>query len=393
MTGRRTFAGTWWGKAWIEALESRARLDPNRLPRGRTYARHDHVLDMTVEPGMLRAVVAGRRPTPYRVTVRIRTFDGAEWERLLGAIASKAAHAAALLDGDLEPGIVADAAAAGVELFPTAGELVPRCSCPDWADPCKHSAAVCYLMADRLDADPFNLLLLRGKGREEVLASLRALRAAAAPPAEQAARQSKPSTMTARDAWRRVPGDLPAVPPPPRRAARPAPWPVDPPLGSGLDAAGLAALAADAVVRAWAMAVGEGRSGLDLDEAADLARRADAAMGTPHWQDLVIRSGLDGRELARRAMAFRAGGAAGVKAASEAPWTPGARVMAEARERLVDAGIAPTRLHVDRNAIVWGDERVRLGHDGRWWPFTKQSGRWELAGPPVDEVDDLLSSQ
>jgi hypothetical protein len=245
-------------------------------------------------------------------------------------------------------------------------------------------------MADRLDSDPFDLLLMRGKGREEVLASLRALRAAAAPLAERAATRSQPSTITARDAWRRVPGDLPAVPPPPRRAARPAPWPVDPPPGSGLDAAGLVALAADAVVRAWAMAVGEGRSGLDLEEAADLARRADAALGTPYWQDLVSRSGIDGRELARRAMAYRAGGVAGVKAASEAPWTPGARVMAEARERLMDAGVARSRVRIDHNAVVWGDTRVRLGHDGRWWRFAKLGGRWELTGPPADEIDDLV---
>ncbi|MDZ7732555.1 MAG: SWIM zinc finger family protein [Acidimicrobiia bacterium] len=90
---------------------------------------------------------------------------------------SRAAHAAALLDGDLEPGIVERPRAAGVELLPDAGHLQPRCSCPDWADPCKHAAAVCYLVADELDADPFALLELRGRRRDDVLAALRRRRA------------------------------------------------------------------------------------------------------------------------------------------------------------------------------------------------------------------------
>jgi hypothetical protein len=64
--------------------------------------------------------------------------------------------------------------------------------------------------------------------------------------------------------------------------------------------------------------------------------------------------------------------------------------MAEARGRLVAAGVATSRLRVDRNALIWGDARVRLGHDGRWWRFIKQRGRWHLSDPPADDVDDLV---
>lgn len=387
--GRRTFGNTWWGKAWIEALETRARLDPNRLPRGRTYARHDRVWEMTVEPGVLEAPVQGSRRVPYRVTIRIRTFTEDEWERVLRAIAAKAAHAAALLDGDMDPGIVADARAAGVELFPTAGELVPRCSCPDWADPCKHSAAVCYLMADRLDDEPFDLLLLRGRERGEVLAGLRALRSRAGPSRSATAPPIRETTMTARAAWQRTPGPLPAVPPPTRRPVPPAPWPVDPRPDSQLDGTGLMALASDSVERAWQMTTGEGGSGLALDEATDLARRAESVLGTPHWEALAARSGVPGRELVRLAVAWRFGRAAGVKAAAEAPWKPDPRAMAEARQRLVTSGVPSSQLRVDRNALIWGDTRVRLGHDGRWWRFTKRGGRWELSSRPADDADDL----
>ena len=170
---RTTFGSTWWGRAWVEALEHRARLDPNRLPRGRSYARWNMVSRLEVGRGEVRAVVQGSRAQPYAVRVRVRQFGDDEWEQVFAAIASRAANAAALLDGELEPGVAEAAAAAGVDLLPGAGELQPRCSCPDWADPCKHSAAVCYLVADQLDADPFALFLLRGRDREQVMAGVR----------------------------------------------------------------------------------------------------------------------------------------------------------------------------------------------------------------------------
>ncbi|MDQ6716518.1 MAG: SWIM zinc finger family protein, partial [Actinomycetota bacterium] len=177
---RRVFGQTWWGKAWVDALEQRARLDPNRLPRGRAYARRGSVGPLAVQPGEIRASVRGSRVTPYIVQVRVRVFEDKEWERLLDAIAAKAAHTAALLDGELPPDVVADAAEVGVDLLPVAGEVGPRCSCPDWADPCKHAAAVVYLVADMLDEDPFSLLLLRGRTRDEVLAALRQRRSSSA---------------------------------------------------------------------------------------------------------------------------------------------------------------------------------------------------------------------
>src|SRR5579859_2618940 len=209
---RRAFGGTWWGRAWIDALEQRARLDPNRLPRGRTYARRGRVGTLTVEPGMVKAAVHGSRVTPYLVHVRVRVFDEQEWDRLIDAIAGRAAHTAALLDGDLLPEVVADAASAGVDLLPGAGEVGPRCSCPDWANPCKHAAAVAYLVADVLDDDPFALLLLRGRTREEVLAALR-LRRAGGQVAVAIDASAADRGVTAREAYSaRDQASLPAVP-------------------------------------------------------------------------------------------------------------------------------------------------------------------------------------
>ncbi|MHB1853670.1 MAG: SWIM zinc finger family protein, partial [Acidimicrobiales bacterium] len=180
---RRGFGRTEWGAAWVEALETRARLDPNRLPRGRTYARWGHVGALAVSAGSVEAAVSGSRAQPYRVRIRVRVLSAKEWEALLDVVAAQVGHAAALLDGVLAPELLDDARDAGLDLLPGPGDLQPRCSCPDWADPCKHSAAVCYLVADALDSDPFDLLLLRGRSREEVMAALRARRAVGAGPA------------------------------------------------------------------------------------------------------------------------------------------------------------------------------------------------------------------
>jgi uncharacterized Zn finger protein len=178
---RRPFGATWWGRAWLEALEHRARLDPGRLSRGRSYARRGSVLELTVSPGSVDAVVQGSRVTPYQVTVRIRAFSSAEWDAVLEVVSSQIGRVAALLDGELPPEVVDDVRAAGLDLLPGAGEVLTNCSCPDFAVPCKHSAAVCYLVTDALDDDPFALLLLRGRRKDELLNTLRSRRTGPSP--------------------------------------------------------------------------------------------------------------------------------------------------------------------------------------------------------------------
>ena len=187
-------AHTWWGRAWVDALEQRARLDPNRLPRGRDYAREGAVGELVLAPGEARAQVQGRRMSPYDVRVRVRRFTDDEWDQVLDAICAQLGRAAAMLDGELPPQVAGDVASAGLDLLPGAGEVGPRCTCPDDADPCKHSAAVCYLVADALDAVPFTVLLLRGRTRDEVLAGLRARRRRVA-----AARPGTPGPADGRD--------------------------------------------------------------------------------------------------------------------------------------------------------------------------------------------------
>jgi uncharacterized Zn finger protein len=382
---RRSFGATWWGRAWVEALEHRARLDPNRLPRGRTYARHGRVGLLTVEPGAVRAAVSGSRAKPYIVHVRVRQLTDAEWDLVLDAIAARAAHTAALLDGELPPEVVADAVSAGVELLPVAGEVGPRCSCPDWADPCKHSAAVVYLMAEVLDNDQFALLLLRGRSREAVLSGLRQRRA-------RGAAGPRPAVVTvdggvvARDAYARQPAALPLVPLPPRAPGAPVPLAVDPPPSSGVSGTDLVALAADAAARAWDWCVGEGDGGLGLDPALDAVRRAAAVTAGPGgFGEMARRVGVRPTELGRQVAAWRAGGADGLRVLDET-WSPDADALDEGRAAISPLG----SVRVRANRVGAGDVELRLGRGGCWYRFERAGRRWELAAGPSADPASLV---
>ena len=400
------FGRTWWGRAWLEALEQRARLDPDRLPRGRDYARSGTVGELTLAPGEARARVQGRKTEPYEVRIRVRRFTDDEWDRVLAAISARLGHAAALLDGELPPEIARDAAAAGLDLLPGGGELGPRCSCPDDADPCKHSAAACYLITDALDTDPFALFLLRGRTRDQVLAGIRARRrgtvsARAAGPGTEAGDHADAGAdegVDARTAFGAPESALPipSVPLPPRRPGTPAALPVDPPpWRSGLRE-DLVELAADAASRAWEMAVGlSADAWLSLDADADLARRAGRALGTPAFGALAARSGVGERDLARHALAWRQGGLTGLDSL-HAEWDPvaddpdAARLLTAARSAL-RAKTGAAQADVQRNRVTAGRLQLRLGRDLRWYPYARSDGGWEPSGTPEADPAGALT--
>jgi uncharacterized Zn finger protein len=398
---------TWWGRAWVDALEQRAQLDPNRLPRGKDYARTGAVGELALAPGEARAQVQGRKRLPYDIRIRVRRFTDDEWGRVLDLISAQLGRAAAMLDGDLPPDIAEDVAAAGLDLLPGAGEIGPRCSCPDDADPCKHAAAVCYLVADALDADPFVVLLLRGRTRGEVLAGLRLRRRgtdlfrATAPEAEaadskqadgaEADEAARDRGVDARTVLAAVPpsGPIPVPPLPPKRAGHPAALPVDPPSWRSGLRDDLRALASDAAQRAWQLAVGlDADAGMSLDADADLARRAERTLGTPAFSALAERSGIDGHELARRGLAWRHGGPGGLELL-HVEWDPdndaadAADLLKAARVALRDA--SGTTVRLARNRITAGRAQLRLGRDLLWYPYSRSDDDWEPAGPPQSD--------
>jgi len=170
------FAKSWWADRWIAALERL--VDSGRLARGRSYARKGQVLEINIEPGKVSARVQGSRPTPYKIAISVGQLTNQEWERVLTALAGQAIFAASLLNGEMPRDVETAFKAAKVSLFPeTRHDLTTTCSCPDAANPCKHLAAVFYLLGERFDQDPFLIFRLRGRTREEVLSALRARRA------------------------------------------------------------------------------------------------------------------------------------------------------------------------------------------------------------------------
>ncbi|UQA96080.1 SWIM zinc finger family protein [Streptomyces halobius] len=453
-TGARgLFAASWWGSAWLDALETTA-LDSARLARGRAYARDGHVDTINITPGRIIATVRGSRPRPYSAEVRLAPLTDAEWDRLLDAIAAEPAQLTALLAKKL-PNALAEGE---VRLLPGPGDLVPRCSCPDSGWPCKHAAALCFQVARLLDADPFVLLLMRGRGERELLDELSrrnathtaresrghalvspspgaagsapgAARAATGHPGGQApdalsgaspGEHATPTTPTshgvlAREALADRP--RPPLPPPlpaPRQAGRP---PALPDAGGlPLDPAALEFLAADAAARAHACvaAAGSPASGGERPsvpspfpalppwgDAIRLAATAHPTAGLTSttralFRDLAAATGRTPTDVARAVAAWRQGGPEGL-ALLESTWNPPAGDFDRARGALLAADLPALRPRHNHLTAPDRGIQLRYGHDNRWYPYESEPGAedWWPTGPadpdPVGALTTLLA--
>jgi uncharacterized Zn finger protein len=166
------FGRNWWARRWIHAMEKL--MDGRRLSRGQDYASQGQVLSMGEIKNGVAATVQGSRVKPYRVTIQVMPLKAEEWEKALDVLAEQAVYAAKLLAGEMPENIEDAFQSAGLSLFPERpGDLVTQCSCPDWANPCKHVAAAHYILGDRFDEDPFLLFRMRGRSKEQVLEGLR----------------------------------------------------------------------------------------------------------------------------------------------------------------------------------------------------------------------------
>jgi hypothetical protein len=167
----------WWSRRFIAVLESYGMS--GRLQRGRSYARRGQVLEFKLATGKVAARVQGSRPSPYKVTITVLPLTTAQWREVESRLAAQALFRARLLAGEMPAEIEQVFADAGTPLFPRSSrDLEMNCSCPDWEVPCKHLAAVCYVLAEAFDDDPFAMLAWRGKGRDDLLTALRGKTAA-----------------------------------------------------------------------------------------------------------------------------------------------------------------------------------------------------------------------
>lgn len=218
LTGR-TIATTFWGQAWCRNLESYSDF-ANRLPRGRSYVRNGAVLDLQIAPGEITALVQGS--SLYRIAFRISPLSAERWQAFKMRCAGRVTNLLDLLQGRLSPEIMAEIAAHETGLFPAPGEMKFDCSCPDWADMCKHVAAVLYGIGARLDHDPALFFTLRGVDMQELVAGASA--AATAPLAGQDTTGALAADTDLAEIFG-VELDTTAVPAPSGRKARSTPTP------------------------------------------------------------------------------------------------------------------------------------------------------------------------
>ena len=163
----RTIARSFWGQAWCANLERYSDYE-NRLPRGRSYVRNGSVLDLQIGKGEVTAMVAGSNL--YNIKIAIAPVKGARWKGICRDCAGTIDSLVELLQGRLAKAVMDRVSRQGDGLFPAPGEIKLSCSCPDWADMCKHVAAALYGVGARLDEKPELLFVLRGVDENELIA-------------------------------------------------------------------------------------------------------------------------------------------------------------------------------------------------------------------------------
>ncbi|MEB8341151.1 SWIM zinc finger family protein [Streptomyces endophyticus] len=396
----RAFAQTWWGQAWLKALEDTA-LDTAQLKAGRRLARAGAVGAVSVLPGRITAVVEDRGGATHRSDVLLQCLDEDEWDAFLTMAAARAGHIAALLDRDMPPHLVEDASASGVELLPGIGDLEPRCDCDAW-DHCAHTSALSYQLARLLDQDPFVLLLLRGRGERALLDELQVRSTVRAEPeAPRGDREAEGVDAAEAYASAIVLPPLPGPPPLPDEPGLPPSLDTEtpPPAGTDVDALGfLGAQAAAEAHRLLADALPPGHEQRaappEMTVRQDAVRLASASPVQHIRARLAEVGGRDREGLTLAVRAWEYGGAAALDVLDE-EWAPDAEGLARARAVLDaawDDGERPAlKAARGRWSTADGQAQLRLGRDGRWWPYRKQSGRWAPAGPAASDPASALA--
>lgn len=211
---RGAFASKWWGKRWIETLEG-FNIGA-RLSRGRSYARKGQVAELDIEKGQVQAKVQGTRSRPYRVTIQFETFSSNQWQQIIDELVEQPIYTAQLLGGEMPIDIEEIFIKTGITLFPQKRyDMETDCNCPDWSNPCKHIAAVLYLMAETFDRDPFLLFKLRGMERDTFLQALKHSNAETSDPEDKDVNiEPEPLPLVAEEFWNIKSDKIPEFAPP-----------------------------------------------------------------------------------------------------------------------------------------------------------------------------------
>ncbi|WP_433157321.1 hypothetical protein [Kribbella sp. CA-247076] len=378
---RSTRGRSWWARAWVQALEDTS-LDSDQLRKGRRYANSGQVGTITISPGRIAATVYAPEDT-YEAVIRVDQLTEADWDRFLDQVAARAGHIAALLEGEMPHDLVEAAADAGVPLLPQIGDLDPSCTCDGWELPCQHAAGLCYQVAWLLDSDPFVLLLLRGRSREELLDQLqsRQVRGDAQAPVRPAE-----TGVAMTEVLAAAVADLPDVPELPGKvtADELAVSGIEPPQGFAPATLPLLVLDASRRARALLSALLHGTpEPQPLDEWQDAVRLA------ADFPELTEPLGGGGEDFARGIQAWRYGGAPGLDVLDHT-WTPDPAELARARTELAAAEF--TVEITDNRITVGGDTQLRLDRRGRWHPYRRIDNTWTPTAPATTDPLSALTT-
>jgi len=381
---RSTRGRSWWARAWVQALEDTS-LDNDQLRKGRRYANSGQVGTITISPGRIAATVYSPEDT-YEAVVRVDELSADEWSRFLDQVAARAGHIAALLDGEMPHDLVEAASDAGVPLLPGIGDLDPTCTCDGWELPCQHAAGLCYQVAWLLDSDPFVLLLLRGRSREDLLDQLQSRsqpgRSGDAPPAE-----TSEAGVSVADVLTTPVGVLPDVPELPGKVTLDelAVSGIEPPQGFAPATLPMLVLDASRRARALLNALLHG-----VPEPQPLDEWQDAVRLAADFPELTesLAEGAPG-DLALGIQAWRYGGAPGLDVL-EHTWTPAPADLARARTELHAAEFT---VEIRDNRITVGaDTQLRLDRRGHWHPYRLVGETWTPIAPATTDPLTALAT-
>ncbi len=182
---KKIYGEKWWSQRWLVILDGFGWS--NRLQRGKAYARAGMVKSLNILKGSINAKVKGSQPSPYLVNIDFKVLSKKEWNNIIVKMSSQALFSSKLLAGEMPQNIEGAFKLTKVSLFASKNDIKMKCSCPDFAVPCKHIAAVFYVIADNFDNDPFVLFKIRGMDKKELLKNLKNKRMGGLPSQEDGA--------------------------------------------------------------------------------------------------------------------------------------------------------------------------------------------------------------
>ncbi|MGA5285630.1 SWIM zinc finger family protein [Streptomyces pseudogriseolus] len=403
--GGRARGQSFWAAQWAAAVED-VWPEEGPLKKGRSFARTGRIGPITVSPGRVAAEVYGGEET-YTTQLTLTVLDDDEWDLLWERTADRPAETEALLAGDLPEDLLEAVEDARVRMLPGYGDLDADCGCDALDHPCPHATALAYQLSWLLDTDPWLLLLIRGRDAREAVEELKSallMRALAGDEEDEAydaeagngtvggPAQTPDDTLQRAAYARPAAAPLPALPRLPDRPATAAE-----PL-TGIEADPLDRLAADAAQRArelLAYAHGLGTTPPEpLDVWQDTVRLAATHPDPRVAQRLRTGCGHAGEDLDRAAAAWRTGGRAALDVLAH-PWTPSDQQTARARTALAAAWeteeLPPVDVDGNRWTLTGRGLQLRLGRDGRWYPYRRRDDLWWPAGPPSGDPAEALA--